>query len=119
LGVFFIYRVQLTCYQSARTAALGCIEGLRAQTTRVAKDPLHTSNSLRKILLRFIEQVLESKLEFSSDSTYFGVFVKDVLAREEAAFRDNVRTEATKSQYGFLSTKSLFILLFLNFIHLR
>jgi hypothetical protein len=68
--------------------------------TRVAKHPQHTSNSLRKILLRFVEQVLESKLEFSSDSTYFSMFVKGILAHEEAVFRDNVRTES-KSSYVY------------------
>ena len=67
--------------------------------TRVAKDPQHTSNSLRKILLRFVEQILESKLEFSSDNTYISMFVKGILEHEEAVFRDNVRAESTKSSY--------------------
>eukprot|EP00026_Physarum_polycephalum_P000142 Phypoly_transcript_00142.p1 GENE.Phypoly_transcript_00142~~Phypoly_transcript_00142.p1 ORF type:complete len:2127 (+),score=276.73 Phypoly_transcript_00142:96-6476(+) len=113
-AVVFSLLVALTLHSSARTAALGCIEGLRAQTVRVAKEPQHTSNSLRKILLRFIEQVLESKLEFTSDSTYFGVFVKEVLAREEAVFRENVRTEA-KSIASYQSPLENFMLSFKEF----
>lgn len=101
----------LTPTQSARKAALACIAALKDQVSRVANP--QTGNSLQKVLLRLAEQILESRTEFTGDSSHFGVFAKTILEQEEAAFLENINAEnkskASKQRYTlctFLSKRN-------------